>query len=41
MLENGSIRPAIYKVLPIQEAEEAQALMASGRHVGKIVLKVR
>jgi NADPH2:quinone reductase len=41
MLENDSIRPAIYKVLPIQEAEEAQALMASGRHVGKIVLKVR
>ena len=41
MLENGSIRPAIYKVLPIQEAEEAQAIMASGRHVGKIVLKVR
>lgn len=41
MLENGSIRPAIYKVLPIQQAEEAQALMASGKHVGKIVLKVR
>lgn len=41
MLENKSIRPAIYKVLPIQEAEEAQAIMASGKHVGKIVLKVK
>ena len=41
LFEAGKIRPAIYKVFPIQEAEEAQALMASGRHVGKIVLKVR
>lgn len=41
MLENGKIRPAIYKVFPIQEAEEAQAVMASGKHVGKIVLKVK
>ena len=41
MLESGKIRPAIYKVFPIQQAEEAHALMASGSHVGKIVLKVR
>ena len=41
LFEAGRIRPAVYKVFPIQEAEEAQALMASGRHVGKIVLKVR
>ena len=41
LFEAGKIRPAVYKVFPIQEAEEAQALMASGRHVGKIVLKVR
>jgi len=39
--ESGEIKPQIYKVLPIQEAEEAQAIMASGSHVGKIVLKVR
>ncbi|MBQ3079309.1 MAG: NAD(P)H-quinone oxidoreductase, partial [Clostridia bacterium] len=39
--ESGEIRPAIYKVFPIEEAEEAQAVMASGAHVGKIVLKVR
>lgn len=41
MLESKAIRPVIYKVLPIQEAEEAQAIMASGKHVGKIVLKVK
>ena len=41
LFEAGKIRSAVYKVFPIQEAEEAQALMASGRHVGKIVLKVR
>lgn len=39
--EKGEIAPAICKVFPIQNAEEAQALMASGAHVGKIVLKVR
>lgn len=39
--ESGEIRPTIYKVFPIEEAEEAQAVMASGAHVGKIVLKVR
>lgn len=40
-VESGEIRPTICKVFPIQQAEEAQALMASGKHVGKIVLKVR
>ncbi len=41
MLESGRIRPKVYRVLPIQEAEAAHSLMASGKHVGKIVLKVR
>lgn len=40
-VESGEIRPTICRVFPIQQAEEAQALMASGKHVGKIVLKVR
>lgn len=40
-VESGEIRPTICKIFPIEQAEEAQALMASGRHVGKIVLKVR
>lgn len=39
-VESGEIRPTIYKVLPIEQAEEAQALMQSGQSVGKIVLTV-
>ena len=40
-VESGEVRPTIYRVLPIQEAEEAQRLMAEGRSVGKIVLTVK
>ncbi len=40
-VESGEVRPTIYKVLPIQQAEEAQQLMADGKSVGKIVLTVR
>ncbi len=41
LITAGHIRPSIYKVLPIGQAEEAHAILESGRHVGKIVLKVR
>lgn len=37
----GLIRPEIFAVFPITEAEKAHALMASGAHHGKIVLEVR
>lgn len=40
-VESGAIRPTIFKVLPIQQAEEAQALMSENKSVGKIVLTVR
>ena len=40
-VESGEIRPTIHKIYPIQQAEEAQDLMQAGKHVGKIVLKVR
>ncbi len=40
-VESGEIRPTIYKVFPVQQAEEAQRLMAEGKSVGKIVLTVR
>lgn len=40
-VESGVIRPTIYKVFPIQEAEEAQDIMAAGKSVGKMVLTVR
>ena len=36
----GEIRPTIYKILPITEAEEAHAILERGENVGKVVLKV-
>ena len=38
--ESGEIRPTICKVFPIEQAEDAQAMMQQGRNVGKIVLTV-
>ena len=39
-IEDGTIRPTIFKVFPIEEAEAAQQLMYSGKSAGKIVLAV-
>jgi NADPH2:quinone reductase len=39
MLAAGRIRPVIYKILPLAQAEEAHRLMESGRHTGKILLQ--
>ena len=39
-VESGEIRPTIFATYPIQQAEEAQALMQSGKSAGKIVLTV-
>ena len=36
----GEVKPTMYKELPIQQAEEAHAILESGVHVGKVVLKV-
>lgn len=38
--ENGTLKPSIYKVVPIQEAREAQALLERGESIGKVVLTV-
>ena len=40
-VEEGLIRPVIYKVLPIQQAEEAHAILSRGENVGKVVLTVK
>lgn len=40
-IENGSIRPVIYDVLPIQEAEAAHAILENSQNIGKVVLRVR
>ena len=38
---DGSLRPVIDRVLPLEEVAEAHRVMESGEHVGKIVLQVR
>ena len=39
-IEDGTIRPVIYKVLPITEAEAAHAILERGENIGKVVLRV-
>lgn len=39
-VESGEVRPTIYKVMPIQQAENGQALLQEGRSVGKVVLTI-
>lgn len=40
-VESGEIRPTIYKVLPLEQAEAAHDLLEKGQSVGKVVLKVK
>ncbi len=39
-IEDGSIKPSIYKVLPITKAEEAHGILQRCENVGKVVLQV-
>ena len=39
-IEAGEIRPSIYRIFSITDAEAAQALLQSGKHHGKIVMTV-
>ncbi|MBQ8398048.1 MAG: NAD(P)H-quinone oxidoreductase [Clostridia bacterium] len=41
MVEAGKVRPTIYRVLPITEAEAAHDILARGGHNGKVVLQIR
>jgi NADPH:quinone reductase-like Zn-dependent oxidoreductase len=38
LLDQGKIRPAIYRTFPLAEASAAHALMERSEHIGKIVL---
>ena len=40
-IESGAVKPTIYKVLPITEAEAAHEILYKGQNVGKVVLKVK
>jgi putative PIG3 family NAD(P)H quinone oxidoreductase len=41
LLDDGHVRPIIYRTFPLPEAAEAHRLMESSEHVGKIVLVVQ
>lgn len=40
-IESGEVRPRIYKILPLKEADEAQQILYRGENVGKVVLTVK
>ena len=41
LLEKGELSPVIHATFPLEEAAAAHALMESGAHIGKIVLRTR
>ncbi len=40
-IESGEVKPTIYEVLPITEAEAAHDILYQGKNVGKVVLTVK
>ena len=40
-IEKGEIKPSIYKILPIEQAEEAHGILERFENTGKVVLKVK
>jgi NADPH:quinone reductase-like Zn-dependent oxidoreductase len=40
LLDQGKIKPLIYRTFPLDQAGEAHRLMESSTHIGKIVLTV-
>ena len=40
-IESGEVKPSIYAVLPITEAEAAHDILYKGQNVGKVVLEVK
>jgi len=40
LLESGEIKPIVYKIYPLEQADQAHLLMESSQHIGKIILKV-
>lgn len=40
-ITDGTIRPTIFRVFPIQQAMQAHTLMETGQNIGKLVLTVR
>lgn len=39
-IESGEMKPSIYKILPMNQAEEAHAILERSENIGKVVLRV-
>jgi len=39
LISRGGVKPVVYRVLPLSAAAEAQRIMESGEHIGKILLR--
>lgn len=39
-IENGEIKPSIYKILPMEQVEEAHGILERSENIGKVVLRV-
>lgn len=39
-IESGEIKPSVYKILPIEQAEEAHTILEKNENIGKVVLRV-
>ena len=37
-IENGTIKPSIYNVLPMEKANDAHEILERGDNIGKVVL---
>jgi len=40
LIEDGLIRPVVYRTYPLEQAAEAHALMETSAHIGKVMLQV-
>ena len=41
LMDQGKVRPHIFRTFPLEQATEAHILMESGTHMGKIILTVK
>src|SRR5690606_16881155 len=41
LLEDGKIKPVLFKTFPLDQAAAAHAELGVGKHIGKIMLSVR
>ena len=40
-VSSGEVKPTIYKILPIEDAEKAHDILYKGQNIGKVVLEVK